>query len=92
MLVPDVMHEIELGVGKAYFTHLLRVLVAQGGPSIQELNARYAAYHLVSIHILRLTLLEDITDSEDLMRRFSTGTSNYNSGLNKAYTILDTHL
>ncbi|KAF8205902.1 hypothetical protein K438DRAFT_1578500, partial [Mycena galopus ATCC 62051] len=40
MLVPDLMHEFELGVWKATFTHL-RILVANGGDSVQGLNDRY---------------------------------------------------
>ncbi|KAL0566510.1 hypothetical protein V5O48_015503 [Marasmius crinis-equi] len=41
MLVPDILHEFELGVWKAVFTHLLRILCCLGGDSIQKLNARY---------------------------------------------------
>ncbi len=41
MLVPDLLHEFELGVWKAVFTHLLRILYAAGGDTIQELNRRY---------------------------------------------------
>ncbi|KIJ07066.1 hypothetical protein PAXINDRAFT_90974, partial [Paxillus involutus ATCC 200175] len=40
MLVPDFMHEFELGVWKATLTHLLRILYASGGEAIQELNKR----------------------------------------------------
>lgn len=40
MLVPDLLHEFELGVWKAVFTHLLRILYAAGGDVIQELNRR----------------------------------------------------
>ncbi len=40
MLVPDLLHEFELGVWKAVFTHLLRILYAAGGDLIQELNRR----------------------------------------------------
>ncbi|EED83844.1 predicted protein [Postia placenta Mad-698-R] len=40
MLVPDLMHEHELGVWKAVLTHLLRILYAQGQGRIQELNRR----------------------------------------------------
>ena len=41
MFVVDMLHEFELGVWKAIFTHLLRLLYAQGGDGIQELNERY---------------------------------------------------
>ncbi|THU77289.1 hypothetical protein K435DRAFT_824372 [Dendrothele bispora CBS 962.96] len=40
MFVPDLLHEFELGVWKATFTHLLRVLYAAAGDRIQELNKR----------------------------------------------------
>ena len=40
MLVPDFMHEFELGVWKGTLTHLLHILYAYGGDAIQELNER----------------------------------------------------
>lgn len=41
MFVVDMLHEFELGVWKAIFTHLLRLLYAQGGNGIMKLNERY---------------------------------------------------
>ncbi|KAG2740084.1 hypothetical protein P692DRAFT_201872694 [Suillus brevipes Sb2] len=41
MFVPDLLHEFELGVFKAVFIHLLRVLYAHGNDTIQSLNRRY---------------------------------------------------
>ncbi|TCD63562.1 hypothetical protein EIP91_005233 [Steccherinum ochraceum] len=41
MFVPDLLHEFELGVWKAVFIHLLRILYAVGQDRIQELNHRY---------------------------------------------------
>ncbi|KAJ7174311.1 hypothetical protein C8R46DRAFT_1214519 [Mycena filopes] len=41
MLVVDFMHDFELGVWKAVFTHLIRILVAHGGDVVQALNTRY---------------------------------------------------
>lgn len=38
-LVPDFMHEFELGVWKALFIHLIRIMVSVG--AVQELNRRY---------------------------------------------------
>ncbi|KAG2335358.1 hypothetical protein BDR05DRAFT_1006898 [Suillus weaverae] len=38
MLVPDIMHEFELGVWKATLTHLLRILYAYGGNAVTDLN------------------------------------------------------
>lgn len=43
LFVPDLLHEFELGVWKAIFTHLMRILVAQGGNAVTELNKRYRA-------------------------------------------------
>jgi hypothetical protein len=42
MFVPDVLHEFELGVWKATFTHLMRILYAAGSSGIQTLNWRCA--------------------------------------------------
>lgn len=41
LFVPDLLHEFELGVWKATFTHLMRILLAQGGSSVTDLNQRY---------------------------------------------------
>ncbi|KAK7015137.1 hypothetical protein VNI00_019203 [Paramarasmius palmivorus] len=43
MLVVDLMHEFELGVWKALFTHLIRILYASpnGVERVNELNLRY---------------------------------------------------
>lgn len=40
MLVPDLMHEFELGVWKSTFTHLVRILIAAGGSCVQNLDER----------------------------------------------------
>lgn len=39
-LVPDVMHEIELGVWKATMTHLVRIITTIGQSQINNLNSR----------------------------------------------------
>ncbi|EMD39369.1 hypothetical protein CERSUDRAFT_134414, partial [Gelatoporia subvermispora B] len=41
LLVPDLMHEFELGVWKAVFIHLMRILHAAGEDKIQEFNRRF---------------------------------------------------
>ncbi|EIM89452.1 uncharacterized protein STEHIDRAFT_51088 [Stereum hirsutum FP-91666 SS1] len=41
LLVVDLLHEIELGVWKALFTHLIRVLYAAGVEKVSLLNSRY---------------------------------------------------
>ncbi len=40
MFVPDLMHEFELGVWKAVFIHLLRILHVYGNDTIPILNSR----------------------------------------------------
>ncbi|KAJ3887325.1 hypothetical protein GG344DRAFT_80858, partial [Lentinula edodes] len=41
MLVVDLMHEFELGVWKALFSHLIRILYAVGQQYVEELNHRF---------------------------------------------------
>ncbi|KAF9032603.1 hypothetical protein BJ165DRAFT_1604790 [Panaeolus papilionaceus] len=41
MFVVDLLHEFELGVWKATFTHLLRILFVGGPDNLQILNIRY---------------------------------------------------
>ena len=45
MFVPDLLHEVELGVWKAVFTHLIRILYAAGNNSIQKLNWRWVSLY-----------------------------------------------
>ncbi len=47
LFVPDLLHEFELGVWKATFTHLIRVLIAHGHDAVQTLDKRYVydTYH-----------------------------------------------
>lgn len=40
MLVVDLMHEFELGVWKAIFVHLLRILDSLKGKKLRELDQR----------------------------------------------------
>lgn len=42
MLVVDILHEFELGVWKALFIHLLRILEAINPALLHELDRRYA--------------------------------------------------
>ncbi len=49
MLVVDLLHEFELGVWKALFTHLIRLLYAAGQGSdvlVTELDARFVSRYL----------------------------------------------
>jgi hypothetical protein len=41
MLVVDFMHEFELGVWKALFIHLIRMLHATDAAKVHELDRRY---------------------------------------------------
>ncbi|KAF8546201.1 hypothetical protein OG21DRAFT_1479705 [Imleria badia] len=41
LFVVDLLHEFEIGVWKAILTHLFRILIADGGQSIQQLDERY---------------------------------------------------
>ena len=43
MLVVDLMHEFELGVWKALFIHLLRILNAENSNLVHTLDQRYVA-------------------------------------------------
>ena len=38
------MHEFELGVWKATFTHLVRLLIAVGGNAVHTLDERYVIH------------------------------------------------
>jgi hypothetical protein len=51
MLVVDLMHEVELGVWKALFTHIVRILyaAAPGGRLVAILDERFAHLSLASI-------------------------------------------
>jgi hypothetical protein len=80
MFAPDLLHEIELGVWKGLFTHLLRILYAAGGDTIVTLNARYVPfvfelYLLIETHRYR----QIPTFGRDTIRKFA----NNASGMNK---------
>lgn len=55
MFAPDLLHEVELGVWKALFTHLLRILYAAGGDAIVILNSRYVQFAFGIICLLKIT-------------------------------------
>ncbi|KAI0056519.1 hypothetical protein BV25DRAFT_1893990 [Artomyces pyxidatus] len=60
MFAVDLLHEYELGVGKSFFTHLIRLVYALGGDKIVELNRRFRAMP---------------TFGRDTIRRFSKNAS-----------------
>lgn len=41
MLLPDLMHEFELGVWRSLFIHLLRILESRKSGLLNELDRRY---------------------------------------------------
>ena len=45
IFVVDIMHEFELGVWKALFIHLLRILQAVNPGLLNELDRRYGSIH-----------------------------------------------
>ena len=48
MFVVDLLHEVELGVWKAIFTHLIRLLEHLGKDKVSELNRRWVCVVFVS--------------------------------------------
>jgi len=71
MFVVDLLHEFELGVWKATFTHLLRVLYAQGGDGIQILNKRLVLIFSFNDLVNYLLRYRDIpTFGRDTIRKF----------------------
>ncbi len=76
MFVPDLLHEFELGVWKAVFTHLIRLLYACGGDKIQILNSRYASFSCLLFYILTHSRYRQIpTFGRDTIHRFDANVS-----------------
>jgi hypothetical protein len=79
MLVPDLLHEFELGVWKGLFTHLIRVLYAAApdGSLVAELNRRcdhyFDSYHIL---ICQSSSFRDMpTFGSSTIRRFASNAS-----------------
>ncbi|KAJ4467212.1 hypothetical protein C8J55DRAFT_565472 [Lentinula edodes] len=53
MLVVDLMHEFELGVWKALFTHLIRILYTVGQQYVEELNHRFRQMPTFGVDTIR---------------------------------------
>ena len=47
MLVPDILHEFELGLWKAVFSHLIRMLYSIDEALVRELDRRYVNIHVI---------------------------------------------
>ena len=51
MMSVDLLHEFELGVWKALFAHLIRMLESLGMEKIQEFDARYVFHSYERTHV-----------------------------------------
>lgn len=76
MLVVDLMHEFELGVWKALFVHLLRILNAQNPHLVHTLDQRYAfVKKKISTLMLCQSFRQVPTFGKDTIRRFANNIS-----------------
>ena len=76
MFAPDLLHEIELGVWKGLFIHLLRILYAAGGDTIVALNSRYIQPLPNIIYLLKPCRYRQIpTFGRDTIRKFANNAS-----------------
>ena len=76
MFAPDLLHEIELGVWKGLFTHLLRILYAAGGDTIVALNSRYVTFLTNIIYLFKPYRCCQIpTFGRDTIRKFANNAS-----------------
>lgn len=74
MLVVDLLHEFELGVWKAIFTHLLRMLESLKGGKLHELDRRCDILNsMLQTTQLTRSLLKDIARSPRLAEIQSVG-------------------
>jgi len=76
MLVVDLLHEFELGVWKAIFTHLLRLLDALKPSMVHELDHQldFLEYLVISVDTM-FRYRQVPTFSCDTIRRFCTNSS-----------------
>lgn len=78
MFAPDFMHEFELGIWKAIFVHLLRLMVALGADSIQDFDRRYVEKinsTLTIIYMLFKRFQKVAMFGCDVIRRFQVNVS-----------------
>ncbi|KAJ3884505.1 hypothetical protein GG344DRAFT_71294 [Lentinula edodes] len=68
MLVVDLMHEFELGVWKALFSHLIRILYAVGQQYVEELNHRFRQMPTFSFDTIR-TFANNASEMKKLAAR-----------------------
>jgi hypothetical protein len=77
LLTVDLLHEFELGVWKALFTHIIRILSLYPG-AVSEFDKRYplmacAAPTYIYIHVPRFRLIKPF--GKDTIRRFANNAS-----------------
>jgi hypothetical protein len=79
MLVVDLLHEFELGVWKALFIHLLRILESVNPNLLHELDRRYVELIQVCFHACahpdQSSYRQIPTFGRDTIRRFSSNVS-----------------
>lgn len=78
MFVVDLLHEFELGIWKAVFTHLIRILYATDKSLVHELDRRYvnSYYRNVTQSLTTLRRYRQMpTFGGDTIRRFSSNVS-----------------
>ena len=76
LLVPDLLHEFELGIWKAIFVHLIRILYAYGNDSISKLNSRFVSilyWYIKFSFVLRFRRIAPF--GRDTIRKFSNNAS-----------------
>lgn len=71
-LVVDQLHEFELGVWKAIFSHLVRILEASGSDLVAQLNERYAHIVTLTTRLMIVPSFRDVpTFAWDTIRKFA---------------------
>ena len=78
MLIVDLMHEFELGVWKALFVHLLRILNAENPMLVHTLDQRYATTKISSFksHAHAFQSFHQVpTFGRDTIRQFANNIS-----------------
>jgi hypothetical protein len=75
LLTVDLLHEVELGVWKGVFTHIIRILWAHSPAAVSELDKRYAScWDLIHTHMgHRFRLITPF--GKGTIRRFASNAS-----------------
>ncbi|KAB5588477.1 hypothetical protein CTheo_8081 [Ceratobasidium theobromae] len=68
ILVPDLMHEFELGVWKSVFMHLIRMLETLGADTVGEFNTRFRMMGTFGIDTIR-KFHDDVSEMKSLAAR-----------------------